>query len=188
MQQLGSKNPMNRIGQPDELKGAVALLCSNAGKLHHWAKPMCRWRVGHMVGQSESLASAKETAIRFPIVSIINGYSPEGLAASGWPGIYDYVRRRHASEFGLNGWKVTHAWTQDPEVTKKLCAACRIPNGSSGLSRVSRARWTRSSSPATTTRPTSKWRMPFLEAGMPVFVDKPLSLEIAELVSLQAIS
>lgn len=31
MQQLGSKNPMNRIGQPDELKGAVALLCSNAG-------------------------------------------------------------------------------------------------------------------------------------------------------------
>jgi gluconate 5-dehydrogenase len=31
MQLLGSKNPMNRIGQPDELKGAVALLCSNAG-------------------------------------------------------------------------------------------------------------------------------------------------------------
>ncbi len=31
MQKLGSKNPMNRIGQPDELKGAVALLCSNAG-------------------------------------------------------------------------------------------------------------------------------------------------------------
>jgi NAD(P)-dependent dehydrogenase (short-subunit alcohol dehydrogenase family) len=31
MQKLGSKNPMNRIGQPDELKGAVALLCSDAG-------------------------------------------------------------------------------------------------------------------------------------------------------------
>jgi len=31
MQMLGSKNPMNRIGQPDELKGAVALLCSDAG-------------------------------------------------------------------------------------------------------------------------------------------------------------
>jgi NAD(P)-dependent dehydrogenase (short-subunit alcohol dehydrogenase family) len=31
MQRLGSKNPMNRIGQPEELKGAVALLCSNAG-------------------------------------------------------------------------------------------------------------------------------------------------------------
>jgi len=31
MQRLSSKNPMNRIGQPDDLKGAVALLCSNAG-------------------------------------------------------------------------------------------------------------------------------------------------------------
>jgi NAD(P)-dependent dehydrogenase (short-subunit alcohol dehydrogenase family) len=31
MERLGSRNPMNRIGQPEELKGAVALLCSNAG-------------------------------------------------------------------------------------------------------------------------------------------------------------
>lgn len=31
MERLGSKNPMNRIGQPHELKGVVALLCSEAG-------------------------------------------------------------------------------------------------------------------------------------------------------------
>ena len=31
MQRLASKNPTNRIGQPDDLKGAVALLCSDAG-------------------------------------------------------------------------------------------------------------------------------------------------------------
>lgn len=31
MQRLAAKNPLNRIGQPEELKGAVALLCSNAG-------------------------------------------------------------------------------------------------------------------------------------------------------------
>ncbi len=31
MQRLGSKNPMNRIGQPEELKGVVAVLCSDAG-------------------------------------------------------------------------------------------------------------------------------------------------------------
>ncbi|WP_028609944.1 SDR family oxidoreductase [Paenibacillus harenae] len=30
MKQLSGKNPMNRIGEPDELKGAVALLCSDA--------------------------------------------------------------------------------------------------------------------------------------------------------------
>lgn len=31
MQRLAAKNPMNRIGQPDDLKGAIALLCSDAG-------------------------------------------------------------------------------------------------------------------------------------------------------------
>jgi gluconate 5-dehydrogenase len=31
MDRLGSKNPLGRIGQPHELKGAVALLCSDAG-------------------------------------------------------------------------------------------------------------------------------------------------------------
>jgi gluconate 5-dehydrogenase len=31
MQRLSAKNPLNRIGQPDDLKGAVALLCSDAG-------------------------------------------------------------------------------------------------------------------------------------------------------------
>jgi NAD(P)-dependent dehydrogenase (short-subunit alcohol dehydrogenase family) len=31
MERLASKNPMNRIGYPHELKGAVALLCTDAG-------------------------------------------------------------------------------------------------------------------------------------------------------------
>ena len=31
MARLSAKNPLNRIGQPDDLKGAVALLCSDAG-------------------------------------------------------------------------------------------------------------------------------------------------------------
>src|ERR1700733_2459829 len=31
MKRLASKNPIDRIGQPDDLKGAVALLCSDAG-------------------------------------------------------------------------------------------------------------------------------------------------------------
>jgi len=31
MRRLAAKNPLNRIGQPDDLKGAVALLCTDAG-------------------------------------------------------------------------------------------------------------------------------------------------------------
>ncbi|MGA3090318.1 MAG: Gfo/Idh/MocA family oxidoreductase [Terriglobales bacterium] len=116
----------------------------------------------------------------FSYGSIINGYSPEGLAASGWPGIYEYVRRRHASEFGLDGWTITHAWTQDPESTKKLCAACRIPHAASDsrdfLGNVDGVIIARDDQEVH-----FEMAKPFLEAGLPVFIDKPLSLEISEL-------
>ena len=116
----------------------------------------------------------------FSYGSIINGYSPEGLAASGWPGIYEYVRRRHASEFGLNGWTITHAWTQDPESTEKLCAACRIPHSVEDpqelLGKVDAVIIARDDHETH-----FKMALPFLEAGLPVFVDKPLSIDLTEL-------
>jgi predicted dehydrogenase len=116
----------------------------------------------------------------FSYGAIINGYSPEGLAASGWPGIYEYVRRRHPSEFGLDGWTITHAWTQDPESTKRLCNACRIPHGVSDyrefLDKVDAVIIARDD--YETHFPLAQ---PFLEVGMPVFIDKPLSLELSEL-------
>jgi predicted dehydrogenase len=120
----------------------------------------------------------------FSYGSIINGFSPEGLADSGWPGIYEYVRRRHASEFGLEGWKITHAWTQDPESTRKLCAACRIPNGVSDpwefRGKVDAVIIARDDYETH-----FEMAKPFLEAGLPVFIDKPLSVEISELRSLE---
>jgi predicted dehydrogenase len=116
----------------------------------------------------------------FSYASIINGYSHAGLASSGWPGIYEYVRRRHASEFGLNGWTVTHAWTQDPETTRRLCAACHIPNGVDDY-----REFLGSVNAVIIARDDYKTHLQmahlFLEAGLPVFVDKPLSLDVSEL-------
>ena len=43
------------------------------------------------------------------------------------------------------------------------------------------ARWMPSSSPAMTTKYIFRWPCTFLEAGLPVFVDKPLSLDISQL-------
>ena len=116
----------------------------------------------------------------FSFSAIVNGYSDEGMAASGWQGIYDYVRRRHPSEFGFEGFRVTHAWTQDPEVTNRLCQASQIPH--------------------TVARPEEMignvdaviiarddfdihfpMAMSFLKTGIPVFVDKPLSVDVVEL-------
>jgi predicted dehydrogenase len=116
----------------------------------------------------------------FSFSAIINGYSDQGLAASGWPGIYEYVRRRDPSEFGFEGVQVTHAWTQDPDVTTRLCAASKIAHGVGTPTEmmgnvdaviVARDDYKEHLSLA----------LPFLEAGLHVFVDKPLAQEVCEL-------
>jgi predicted dehydrogenase len=140
--------------------------------------------MGNMVKSIGIIGVSEGNGHPFSYSSIINGYSPEGLAASGWTGIYDYVRRRHASEFGLGEWKVTHAWTQDAAVTQRLCAACRISHpvgdyreflGKVDAVIIARDDFENHFSMA----------RPFLEAGLPVFVDKPLSLDLAELGALK---
>jgi predicted dehydrogenase len=116
----------------------------------------------------------------FSFSAIINGYSEEGLRESGWPVIYEYVRRRDPSEFGIAGLKITHAWTQDPETTARLCRACRIPNQSASLEDM-----TGQVDAVILARDDYEnhfaMAMPFLEAGLPVFIDKPLTLDIGEL-------
>ena len=116
----------------------------------------------------------------FSFSAIINGYSDSGLAASGWEGIYNYVRRRDKSEFGIKGIRVTHAWTQDARQTQKLCEACLIPNAVGQLEEligkvdaviIARHDFENHFSMA----------IPFLKAGYHVFVDKPLSLKVEEL-------
>jgi predicted dehydrogenase len=136
--------------------------------------------VGNLVKKVGIIGVSEGNGHPFSYSSIINGFSHEGLAASGWPGIYDYVRRRHASEFGISDSSVTHAWTQDPATTQKLCAACRIPNCVDDyrdfLGRVDAVIIARDDYE-------SHFAMSkaILEAGLPVFIDKPLSLDPSEL-------
>lgn len=116
----------------------------------------------------------------FSFTSIINGYRGKGLREAGWPGIEDYVCRRHASEFGIGDMRVTHAWTQESNQTLALCEATDIPNAVPELGdmigeveAVIIARDDYASH-----RPLAE---PFLEAGIPVFIDKPLTLDLNEL-------
>ena len=111
----------------------------------------------------------------FSFSAIINGYDDQGLAASGWPGIHAYVRRRDPSEFGIDDLHVTHAWTQDPDATRSLCKASRIPTAVSRpedmLGEVDAVIIARDDHETHL-----ELARPFLEAGLHVFVDKPLSL------------
>jgi predicted dehydrogenase len=116
----------------------------------------------------------------FSFSAIINGYDREGMKNSGWDVIYNYLITRDPSEFGFENVQVTHAWTQDPEQTKKLARASRIPNPVADLEAmldevdgviIARDDYE-------THYPLAKR---FLEKGKFVFIDKPLSLDVAEL-------
>jgi hypothetical protein len=116
----------------------------------------------------------------FSFSAIINGFNNDGMKDSGWDVIYNYLIKRHASEFGFDNVKVTHAWTQHPELTKKLAKASRIPhvvaNINDMLDEVDGIIIARDD--YATHYPLAKR---FLEKGKFVFIDKPLSLDVEEL-------
>lgn len=116
----------------------------------------------------------------FSFSAIINGFDDEGMRNSGWDVIYDYLKARDSSEFGFEQVQVTHAWTQDPEQTKKLAKASRIRNVVSDpndmLDQVDGVIIARDDYETH-----YQLAKPFLENDKYVFIDKPLSLEVEEL-------
>jgi hypothetical protein len=105
--------------------------------------------------------------------AIFNGYDREKMAVCPFPAIPAYLGREPTEAFGIDGARVTHVWTDNPGDAPRVAAASRIPNVEArpedvigkvdavvvatdiGHEHVERCR-------------------PFVEAGLPMFVDKPL--------------
>lgn len=120
----------------------------------------------------------------FSFSAIINGFADADMSASGWPVIHSYLRQRDPSEFGGLGLEVTHAWTQDTAITDRLCRACHIPHAADRpdamVGSVDAIILARDDYPNHL-----EMALPFLEAGLPVLVDKPLTVEPRELTILR---
>ena len=126
------------------------------------------------------LGSSEGNGHPFSFSAIVNGYDPERLRAAGWGAINAYLDARDPVDFGFPLASVTHAWCPDPVETTALCEATHIPNAAEAPETllgevdaviVARDDWE------------CHWELaePFLNAGMPVFIDKPLSLDRHEL-------
>ena len=112
--------------------------------------------------------------------AIINGFNPEAMAACPYPAILSYLGKQRVEDVRVPGARVTHLWTDDPADAPKVSAASLIPNIVSkpedvigqvdaviistddGDDHIRRVR-------------------PFIETGLPVFVDKPMATNIADL-------
>lgn len=112
--------------------------------------------------------------------AIINGYDRGAMGRCPFPLIPQYLNAQPEGSVQLPGARVTHIWTDDPKDAGHVAAAAKIPNvvrdpqdvigevdailiaTDDGFDHVRRAQ-------------------PFIEAGLPVFVDKPLALTIPDL-------
>jgi len=113
--------------------------------------------------------------------AIVNGYDPEVMAARcTYPGIIDYLGKQRLEDVNVPGARVTHLWTDDGSEAPPIAQAdfidhvverpedvigevdAVIISTDDGSDHVRRAR-------------------PFVEAGLPVFVDKPLADNLEDL-------
>lgn len=106
--------------------------------------------------------------------AIFNGYDPQEMAKCPFAGIPTYLDKEPKDALRIPGVQVTHIWTDDPADALLVSKASLIPNvvdrpedvigevdaviiaTDKGHEHVERAR-------------------PFVEAGLPVFVDKPMT-------------
>lgn len=106
--------------------------------------------------------------------AIFNGeFNDEEMAQCGCPGATDYLRANRKA-LGIDGVQVTHVWADDPKRAEHLSRSSLIPNvvdhpedvighvdavlipTDNGFEHVERAR-------------------PFIDAGIPLLIDKPLT-------------
>lgn len=113
--------------------------------------------------------------------AIINGYDDKNMSMSGWNNIYMYLKERDFSDFGISDAKVTHVWTQNLDESIKIAKASKINNVVDNYEDMIKdvdafiiARDDYESH--------IKIAKPFLDAGKYVFIDKPLSLDINDLI------
>lgn len=107
--------------------------------------------------------------------SIINGkYDGESITKLGYPGVTAYLDANQDT-LGLPDAEVTHVWTQDESISKSIAASAGIryivANAEEMIGQVDAVILARDD--AAFHREMAE---PFIAAGVPIFIDKPLAI------------
>lgn len=112
--------------------------------------------------------------------SIINGFNREAFLKTEWLGILNYLEKRESNEIAALDARVTHVWTQDPKLSKEIANCSYVDNivedFQAMIGKVDAVIIARDDY-----KTHKEFAQPFLEAGIPVFIDKPLTLSRQEL-------
>jgi predicted dehydrogenase len=119
--------------------------------------------------------------------AIFNGYDAQAMARIPFPAIPAYLAERRFPEDAIPDARVTHVWTQDAEISHDIARAALIANVVSDprdmLGRVDAVLLARDDA-----ENHLEFAAPFLAAGLPLYVDKPIATSDAgrrQLLALQ---
>ena len=112
--------------------------------------------------------------------AMFNGYNKEEMEKCPFPVIPRYLEKEPAESFGVRGAKITHVWCDNPEDAKKVAAAALIPNV------VEKPEDVIGEVDAVIVATDKGWEhvwrcKPFIDAGLPIFIDKPLADNVDDL-------
>ncbi len=117
--------------------------------------------------------------------AIINGYDAALMASCPAPVIAAYLGRQPAGSVRIPLARVTHIWTDDPADARRVAAAALIPHVVAKAEDV--IGQVEAVIIATDDGDDHVRRVaPFIAAGLPVFVDKPLATNVADMARFKA--
>ena len=112
--------------------------------------------------------------------AIVNGYNPEKMAKCPYPGIPKYLGRQPLESVRIPGARVTHIWTDNPAEAPNVAGASKIENvvakPEDVIGKVDAAIISTDDGNDHVRRAS-----PFIEAGLPVFMDKPMATNMPDL-------
>ena len=115
--------------------------------------------------------------------AICNGYDPFLMEECGFPVIPRYLEKQTYPDDFIDEATVTHVWTQDKNLSKHIAKASKISSTVNNIEDM-----IGSIDAVLLARDDAEnhvyFAKPFLEAGVPIYIDKPLALSLKEANSL----
>lgn len=118
--------------------------------------------------------------------AIFNGYQAKLMADCGYPVIPDYLTRQSWPDACIPHVKVTHIWTQDIALSHKIAKAAYIDHVAENINDLIGV-----VDAVLLARDDAEYHLemaaPFLEAGLPIYIDKPICLTLSDLNKFYAL-